>query len=150
MSACLPFRQTYANPLIEQLMKLLKLARLRSGDIPVGLPPRCSNATSTRPHRAWTRSSAGALGSICFRLFIVALTGHVSVEDTAVHKEGAPRRLRNDCAGRLAQASSMHASRAGPKSSRFLSPTPEMPRSASRLFGRATAMACSVASENTT
>ena len=70
-------------------MKLLKLARLRSGDIPVGLPPRCSNAASTRPHRAWARSSAGALGSIYFRLFIIARTGHVSVEDTAVHKKGA-------------------------------------------------------------
>ncbi|WP_297905709.1 hypothetical protein [Metallibacterium sp.] len=45
-------------------MKLLKRARLRSGDISVGLPPRCSSATGTRPHRAWARSSAGALGSI--------------------------------------------------------------------------------------
>lgn len=45
-------------------MQLRKRTRLRSGDIPVGLPPRCSSATGTRPYRARARSSAGALGLI--------------------------------------------------------------------------------------
>ena len=88
------FRAVVVAPVLQDWaddngMKLLKIERSNASKAPASLRIAMLQRNKYQAYYwAWARSSAGTMSKVYFRLSIFALTGYVSIQDTAVHEEG--------------------------------------------------------------